>query len=497
MKKLLPLILMLGCSVHAQTSQTGRIAEGPVASLPTSCINGDTFISTDTGVFGTCLGNTWVFNAPSLNASPYVGGALAPYWGNGDIGAQINAAYASLPATGGTINIIPQSNGACYSFSTGIAYTTLGKYVLTVGRAGSNSVAQVNGGACLNWTPTSGSAITVDYVPSAGGGYTASHGFRDITLTNNVCETAGGCGSTAIGINIGPTNSGMQNGVIEDTKISGFGQGVLFGGFGGSWGVVFQNDSFSWNTSGLVINTSAGIENIHVTGGRFAANGRAFQVLGTGPVDMYIKGISCDSNTVLCFDGTVQGPFLSMEQIHFENLGGSSFPPNYVNTSGITIINSSNITDDTSTGTCPNGYWFKFTGAYAAMSDDTFFTGGRTCNAGSSAILDNAGVSYLKVLNQTPSSLTTVIGSSLTNNTLTNLSTQSGGTQPPNTFFGGIILGPGVGNPLSFNATLFAALVSAPNGTVLYCSDCTIANPCAGGGTGALAKRLNGVWVCN
>jgi hypothetical protein len=29
------------------------------------------------------------------------------------------------------------------------------------------------------------------------------------------------------------------------------------------------------------------------------------------------------------------------------------------------------------------------------------------------------------------------------------------------------------------------------------CADCTIANPCAGGGTGALAKRLGGTWVCN
>lgn len=35
------------------------------------------------------------------------------------------------------------------------------------------------------------------------------------------------------------------------------------------------------------------------------------------------------------------------------------------------------------------------------------------------------------------------------------------------------------------------------NGALVYCSDCTIANPCAGGGTGAMAKRLNGVWVCN
>ena len=50
---------------------------------------------------------------------------------------------------------------------------------------------------------------------------------------------------------------------------------------------------------------------------------------------------------------------------------------------------------------------------------------------------------------------------------------------------------------ITLNATAFASLGTPANGAFLYCSDCTIANPCAGGGTGALAKRLNGVWVCN
>lgn len=39
--------------------------------------------------------------------------------------------------------------------------------------------------------------------------------------------------------------------------------------------------------------------------------------------------------------------------------------------------------------------------------------------------------------------------------------------------------------------------LAPPNGSLIYCSDCTIASPCAGGGTGALAKRLNGAWICN
>lgn len=50
---------------------------------------------------------------------------------------------------------------------------------------------------------------------------------------------------------------------------------------------------------------------------------------------------------------------------------------------------------------------------------------------------------------------------------------------------------------LIVSATAFASLGTPANGTLLYCNNCTIANPCASGGTGALAKRLNGVWVCN
>jgi hypothetical protein len=47
------------------------------------------------------------------------------------------------------------------------------------------------------------------------------------------------------------------------------------------------------------------------------------------------------------------------------------------------------------------------------------------------------------------------------------------------------------------NPVLFANLGTPANGTLLYCSDCTFANPCAGAGTGAFAKRLAGAWRCD
>jgi hypothetical protein len=55
-----------------------------------------------------------------------------------------------------------------------------------------------------------------------------------------------------------------------------------------------------------------------------------------------------------------------------------------------------------------------------------------------------------------------------------------------------------IGDPtLTFEAITFTNLGTPTNGTLTYCSDCTIANPCASGGSGAFAKRLNGAWVCN
>jgi hypothetical protein len=45
--------------------------------------------------------------------------------------------------------------------------------------------------------------------------------------------------------------------------------------------------------------------------------------------------------------------------------------------------------------------------------------------------------------------------------------------------------------------TYFTSLdASTPNGTVYYCPDCAVGATCAGAGTGAIAKRLNGAWVC-
>jgi hypothetical protein len=68
----------------------------------------------------------------NINGVLYVGGTIRA-WGIGDIGTQINNAYAAWPATGGTISVIPQASGACYNFSTPIQFATVGKYAILQG----------------------------------------------------------------------------------------------------------------------------------------------------------------------------------------------------------------------------------------------------------------------------------------------------------------------------------------------------------------------------
>jgi hypothetical protein len=68
----------------------------------------------------------------------------------------------------------------------------------------------------------------------------------------------------------------------------------------------------------------------------------------------------------------------------------------------------------------------------------------------------------------------------------------------------------GVNQPITslrLGATTFATLPSSTNGTILYCSDCTVATAatcpgtqasciCAGSGTGGIARRINSLWYC-
>lgn len=46
-------------------------------------------------------------------------------------------------------------------------------------------------------------------------------------------------------------------------------------------------------------------------------------------------------------------------------------------------------------------------------------------------------------------------------------------------------------------ALIAAPLSTASNGTLMYCTTCQQTSICSSGGSGAMAKRINGTWVCN
>jgi hypothetical protein len=50
---------------------------------------------------------------------------------------------------------------------------------------------------------------------------------------------------------------------------------------------------------------------------------------------------------------------------------------------------------------------------------------------------------------------------------------------------------------VTYGSVDYSALGTPANGTVVYCPTCQQTSTCAGGGTGALAKRINGAWQCN
>jgi hypothetical protein len=345
----------------------------------------------------------------------YVGGSV-PQWGNNpDIGAQINTAYGSCPGTGCTIVLVPQSNGACYDYNMPIAFATVGKYALLEGGGptseGPGSVASgvivpgVSGGACLNFIPTTAiSAITFDYVSVLGGGNAPAHGIRDIILQNNNCQTLGGCGSSATGIQLGGTNSGAQNGEIANTRVNGFGTGINFVD-SVSWGVVLRSDSIVNNTTGLSF--AGSLENTSLFGGRVAANSTGFSI--TGNADVFAHGVSIDSNLIAGVNAT-SGIF-SCTNCHWENLSaaGAITTHYFIGSAAASlVIEGGKAIDNVNAPTPAADYWFSNAGISTYIHGLLIYSGGRKATQIVQSI--NPCTWWISIFNDSPSVLTALTG---------------------------------------------------------------------------------------
>ncbi|GAC1417969.1 MAG: hypothetical protein NVSMB62_09260 [Acidobacteriaceae bacterium] len=91
--------------------------------------------------------------------------------GDADLGAQINAAVAALPASGGKITVRTPVDGGCYSFATPVVIT---KAVIVEGQGPSTCLGFSGNGAAFSFYGNS-----VSFVPDS---YPDGFGLRDLTL---------------------------------------------------------------------------------------------------------------------------------------------------------------------------------------------------------------------------------------------------------------------------------------------------------------------------
>lgn len=184
---------------------------------------------------GTYAWSSSTISAPAIVATgtatssiKNLGGVLdASQFSGADIGAKINAAYAALPSTGGTVRV-PRGN---YSFSTEISFETQQKPVILECDPG--------GATRLTYTGSTGTSTTFNVEDSAdpstqqwGLGIRGCWFYgQDNTYTN-------------VGIEIGGTY-GAQGFVMEDTRWYTFGTGLWVGD--NTYLVTIRNNLFNWN----------------------------------------------------------------------------------------------------------------------------------------------------------------------------------------------------------------------------------------------------------
>jgi hypothetical protein len=284
--------------------------------------------------------------AKQLNRVVYVGDGVT----NGDIGAAINAAYGSLPPSGGAICIVPGATGTPYNFRTPIVFATSGKYVTLRGLGSSGVSSSAVTGTCLNYTPTTATAaITLDYVPVGATNPPTCHGLKQITLVNNQSIVTGGSGSLAVGIQIGNTNAGANDAVMDNVSVFGFGTGYVNTNnlaVNTNWvNPFFQGNTLAFQYASIVEKFVNGI---------MAGNGQLVQSTTNQTPELYFTNLNSFGNTgrgpAFDFTRCTNSPGnLNLTNMHLENsqLTNAHYIQGNVN---VTMIGGI-MEDDNATGT--------------------------------------------------------------------------------------------------------------------------------------------------
>jgi len=263
-------------------------------------------------------------NACIINGVAYVG-AGASYtscWGSGDIGTQINDAFAALAAsTGGRIKVTAGN----YTTGTNISFVSGTEAVFVECEPGASGTPRTQGSTFLKFTGT-GAFFTFAANPGSG-------------MANCTLVGPGGSTSTQGLICGGPTSAtSCTNHSFYNIDISGFGAGLQFGD--NAYVNFFYNPQIHDNGSAgenniyVPATISAFGENISFYGGTISnkntTSAACINLLAgkpnSGGVEFHLYGLSLDQCGITM--DTNAGGFLDLQSVHME--AGISTPADFI-----------------------------------------------------------------------------------------------------------------------------------------------------------------------
>jgi hypothetical protein len=373
------------------------------------------------------------------DAVRYVGGSAAR--DGEDIGAQINEAYASLPSSGGRIVVVADPNGDCYRFLTPIVAAVPGKYLLLEGGSLASRIVTAVPTACLNYIPTTASsAITLDYVVPGQSASLGIHGIRNLTMTNNRCETLGGCGSDATAITLGGVNGGAQGATFEGLRVIGFGTALnVLSSRSNSGELAFHHCTLSYNATGF-IDTQGDAEHISLDACHFQGNGTGV----TSSASVTISSSTLDSNAVLGVNCSSPAA-CDLNENHFENDYADT--THFLSGTGVFSVIGGDMRDDRTSGN--TDWWMNFAGASFLVLGTTLTTGGRTANS----VILNQGPGNALIQNNSSDKLPNIYSNPQLLGSTQPVSGLENGSGASESTLGQPIVSPSATNPAVFKAT--------------------------------------------
>lgn len=393
---------------------------------------------------------------PVANAAEFAGA---------DAGLKIQAAIDSMPSTGGVVDARAFEGAQVISATIAISkpvelllgaatYTSSVKPALSF----DNDVTIRGLGNVLSYIICSGSGACIQSTNPAVRYYRVR--IENLRVSNTSAATAGG-----IGIDLKNVSHGRLYNVRFDTVETAL---RIDGTLG-----AYYNDVYSINvstcTTGVLI--QAATHENHFFGGNLDGCTTGIDIVASGNNQVYAMAIENSTTGARIGNSGSAAQFNKFVGLRLETATtGFNVAANAEDTAIIEPFYSVVTTPVADAGTRTRVYHDRiFTGKYVAGS-----------TGAGDIILPNA-TGQLRSINAAASDTFRLIEADGSN----------------------VIVVGGDGNAISLSgdllprSVLFANLGTPSNGRIVYCSDCTVAATCAGSGTGAIAKRLNGAWVCN